>query len=263
MIVDPDFLDHWRTRMLVDALGGDEMAPMCLMRLWAHCQVRRADRFEMPAAGLKAQCRFAGDAALFEAALIQGKYIARHGDEIEVLGWAEQNAALLAAWENGNKGGRPRKEPKQNQRVTNGEPNGNPLETQQKPMGNPALTHGEPIREEKSREEEKEQEKTPRKRAPEIPKPEDVAQQTWDDWLRLRAKKSAPVTVTVLQEARKQAGMAGIPLERFLCVWCTRGTQGLEADWLKPSERAGPAGKHAGFATKNYREGIEADGSLL
>jgi len=27
VILDPDFLDHWKTRMLVDLLGGDECAP--------------------------------------------------------------------------------------------------------------------------------------------------------------------------------------------------------------------------------------------
>ena len=26
-------------------------------------------------------------------------------------------------------------------------------------------------------------------------------------------------------------------LEAFLRIWCRRGTQGLEADWLKPAER--------------------------
>jgi hypothetical protein len=56
VIVDPDFLDHWRTRMLVDALGGDECAPMYVIRVWAHCQQRRGDSFAMPAAGLRGLC---------------------------------------------------------------------------------------------------------------------------------------------------------------------------------------------------------------
>ena len=141
MIVDPDFLDHWRTRMLVDALGGDEMAPMYVMRLWAHCQVRRGDRFTMPAAGVKALCKAACDADALEKALIDAQYIKRDGDGIEVLKWAEHNASLLAAWENGGRGGRPPKQPKQNPRVT-----------EQKPMANPDETHGEPIREEKREE---------------------------------------------------------------------------------------------------------------
>lgn len=127
MIVDPDFLDHWRTRMVVDALK-DETVPMCILRLWAHCQTRKADRFEIPTPGLKAQCRFQGDAQQFEAALIDAGFIARDGSSVHVLGWAEQNASLLAAWENGAKGGRPKK-PTGNPMVTHGEPSANPDET--------------------------------------------------------------------------------------------------------------------------------------
>jgi hypothetical protein len=140
VIVDPDFLDHWRTRMAVDALGGDEMVPLCILRLWGHCQVRKSDHFDMPAAGLKAQCRYTGDAQAFEQVLIDAQFIKRDGLTIYVLGWAEKNASLIAAWSNGSRGGRPKK-----------------------PMGNPAVTQGEPIenpgetdksREDKSREEE-------------------------------------------------------------------------------------------------------------
>ena len=56
MIVDPDLFEHWRTRMLADLLGGDEMTPLYLIRLWAHCQLRRNDTFVMPAQGLKWRC---------------------------------------------------------------------------------------------------------------------------------------------------------------------------------------------------------------
>lgn len=141
MIVDPDFLDHWRTGMVIDALG-DPMAPMYILRLWAHCQERKSDTFTIPTRGLKAQCKAPGDADAFEAALIEAGFIERNGDSITVVGWADKNASLLAAWANGAKGGRPKKE--QNQ---------NPAETHGKPSGNPSLTQAKPIREEKRREE--------------------------------------------------------------------------------------------------------------
>ena len=86
----------------------------------------------------------------------------------------------------------------------------------------------------------KEKETEPlRKRSapPQLSKPEDVAQQTWDDWLTLRKAKKAPATGTVVAGARVQAEKAGMPLEDFLQVWCRRGSQGLEAAWLKPDER--------------------------
>lgn len=68
-------------------------------------------------------------------------------------------------------------------------------------------------------------------------RPEDVDPQTWADWLALRKAKKAPVTATVLAGAVAEAAKAGMPLDAFLRVWCTRGTQGLQADWLKPHER--------------------------
>lgn len=146
MIVDPDFLDHWRTGMVVDALG-DPMAPMYILRLWSHCQERKADTFVMPTRGLKSQCKFPGDAEAFEAALIEAGFIERNGDSIYVCGWSEKNSSLLAAWANGQKGGRPKKE-------TQPKPTGNPAVTQGKPSANPDQTQAKPIREEKSREEE-------------------------------------------------------------------------------------------------------------
>lgn len=74
-----------------------------------------------------------------------------------------------------------------------------------------------------------------------IPQPDGVTSQTWGDWLSLRKAKRAPVTETVLNHAKSEAGKAGMSLEAFLKVWCARGSQGLEASWLKPNERAGPA----------------------
>lgn len=71
--------------------------------------------------------------------------------------------------------------------------------------------------------------------------PDGVDPQTWADWQTLRKAKRAPVTETVLRDARREAEKAGLPLTRFLEIWCSRGSQGLQADWLKPHERAGPA----------------------
>jgi hypothetical protein len=128
VIVDPDFVDHWRTGMVADALQ-DLMAPVYILRLWAHCQERKADTFVMPTRGLKAQCKFPGDAETFEAALIEAGFIERRDDTVYVIGWAEKNASLLAAWSNGSKGGRPRKEPMGNPSVTQRQPDENPGET--------------------------------------------------------------------------------------------------------------------------------------
>ena len=121
MLVDPDFLDHWRVVMLCDQL--DDRAPIYVLRLWSHCQLRRQDTFSMPADGIKAVCRYNGSAEELEAALIECGFLVRDGESVQVAGWAEKNAKLLAAWRNGSAGGRPAKE------------------TQQEPKPNPPLTN--------------------------------------------------------------------------------------------------------------------------
>jgi hypothetical protein len=90
-----------------------------------------------------------------------------------------------------------------------------------------------------------------------MPRPADVSEQVWSDWISLRTKKRAGVSQTVMSEARLESEKAGLSLERFLSIWVMRGSQGLQADWLKPNER-GPVrtGKHAGFANVDYTEGV-------
>jgi len=129
MIVDPDFCDHWKTRMLVDSLNGDEVAPLYVIRLWAHCQSRRAWVFEkLPAAAIRAICRCSIDAAELEQGLTNSGFIERDGDTLTVIGWDEYNATLIANWRNGKKGGRPKKSPKGT--------------LEEKPTVNPSKTHG-------------------------------------------------------------------------------------------------------------------------
>jgi len=97
-------------------------------------------------------------------------------------------------------------------------------------------------REEKRREEKKEEEyKEPRKRVPPISRPDDVTEQTWGDWVQLRKAKRSTASATAIAGARDEAEKAGMTLESFLQIWCRRGSQTLEAAWLKPHER-GAAG---------------------
>ena len=66
--------------------------------------------------------------------------------------------------------------------------------------------------------------------------PPDVQEQVWSDWLSLRKAKKAAVTATVIDGARKESDKLGWPLEKFLAEWCTRGSQGLKADWIAPKQ---------------------------
>ena len=79
--------------------------------------------------------------------------------------------------------------------------------------------------------------KPKREKATVVACPPDVGLPEWKDWLSLRKAKNAPVTETVLKSARKEAEKAGITLNAFLTIWCARGSQGLEASWLKSDEK--------------------------
>jgi hypothetical protein len=98
--------------------------------------------------------------------------------------------------------------------------------------------------------------KVARKRATPPECPAGVDAQVWTDWLALRAKKRAPVTATVLDGVVTEAAKAGMNVEAFLRIWCRRGTQGLEADWLKPQERQAGAPAETAYA-RQMREKYE------
>jgi len=124
--------------------------------------------------------------------------------------------------ENGAKGGRPLTQK-------------NPVGSQSQPTGNP---NQEPITNNQKEERERVPAQRPAKPAATHPRPDDVDEQTWSDWLALRKAKKAPVTSTVVDAAKREAEKAGMALDAFLQVWCMRGSQGLQADWIKQAERA-------------------------
>jgi len=74
------------------------------------------------------------------------------------------------------------------------------------------------------------------KKATSVACPADVRDQVWNDWVALRKSKKAPITQTVVEGARKEAFKLNWGLDKFLVEWCTRGSQGLKADWIvKPN----------------------------
>jgi len=89
--------------------------------------------------------------------MIASGFISRNGPSVRVEGWDEYNAALIANWSNGQKGGRPRKSASPN---TRNEPQANPQKTRgfhsDKPQEARGPSPAEPIREDRSREEKKE-----------------------------------------------------------------------------------------------------------
>ena len=67
-------------------------------------------------------------------------------------------------------------------------------------------------------------------------RPENVSENTWDDFIALRKVKKAPVTVTVLEGITKEATKLNWSLERAMQEMCVQGWQGVKAKWVKESE---------------------------
>jgi len=84
----------------------------------------------------------------------------------------------------------------------------------------------------------KEVEKERKKVSAVAPRPEDVNQQVWDDWVALRKRKGTTISETAIEGAREEAAKIGWTLQQFLVEWCTRGSQGLKAEWIKPDQQS-------------------------
>ena len=148
MIIETDFLDHWKTRLIVRLLG-TESAPLHIIRLWSHCQTRKTNRFpDWNPEILSAVCKWGGDADAFWSAILQtfgriedGCFVAHQWDEV--------NSSLIAAWSNGVKGGRHKK------------PTDNPRVNPELNQVNPQITHGVTDREEKMEKKDTEDPKSP------------------------------------------------------------------------------------------------------
>ena len=66
-----------------------------------------------------------------------------------------------------------------------------------------------------------------------VQKPDDVSDQVWDDFCKLRASKKAPLTESALQNIKTQASLAMWTLENALAECCTRGWTGFKAEWVQ------------------------------
>lgn len=74
-----------------------------------------------------------------------------------------------------------------------------------------------------------EDDKSSRKRPP---TPDGVSDAVWQDFLKLRRAKKAPVTDTAIAGIAREAAKAGITLDAALQTCCLRGWQGFKAEWV-------------------------------
>jgi hypothetical protein len=109
VIVTPDFLDHWKTRLLVD-ITKDESVLLCLIRLWAYCHTSRQWVFpDMTPEILAAICRWGTRTPAGHDALVQAGFVNQLNKGYAVHDWNKVNSQLIQRWQSGAKGGRPRK----------------------------------------------------------------------------------------------------------------------------------------------------------
>jgi hypothetical protein len=71
------------------------------------------------------------------------------------------------------------------------------------------------------------------KRTSGVQKPDEVSDQVWDDFCKLRASKKAPLTESALQNIKTQANLAMWTLNNALAECCTRGWTGFKAEWVQ------------------------------
>ena len=65
------------------------------------------------------------------------------------------------------------------------------------------------------------------------PPPDGVDATVWQDFLKLRKAKKAPVTDTAIDGIRREAEKAGPSRSDARAMCCKRGWQGFDADWVK------------------------------
>ena len=64
--------------------------------------------------------------------------------------------------------------------------------------------------------------------------PAGVTEFVWQDWLKLRKTKKAPVTQTAIDGIVRESLKAGVSLQTVLETCCERGWTGFKAEWMQP-----------------------------
>ena len=109
MIVEPGFFYHWKTRLLVQ-ITADPSAPMMVLKLWAYCQTRRKWEFsDLDDDTLSIICECSGKIEELKPILTRCKFVHQVDDTLVVNDWQFYNRTLINSWNNGLKGGRPKR----------------------------------------------------------------------------------------------------------------------------------------------------------
>ncbi|MDH3380633.1 MAG: hypothetical protein OEQ39_27275 [Gammaproteobacteria bacterium] len=97
----------------------DETISKCLainilFNLWAGCQARQTDTPAWSDESLAAVCGFEGDPVALTEMLIKNGWIEKCDEGYRAVGFLKRQCQLVARWDNGKKGGRPKKNGRMN-----------------------------------------------------------------------------------------------------------------------------------------------------
>lgn len=126
---------------------------------------------------------------------------------------ADYHAYIDKQRSNGKLGGRPKK--------SNGKPTANPSQTQAEPKK--SLNNNQQPTTNKQQTLDKD-----------LATPVGVSPEVWNDFLKTRKAKKAPVTKAAMEGIEREARKAGWSLNEALTECCARGWTGFKAEWVKP-----------------------------
>jgi hypothetical protein len=112
MKLDPGFLNHWKTEILIEQLGSDGV--VAILRLWGNAQIRREYcGLKLTPRRLALETKWKGDENHLFSVLTDPDapwLDAEEGGTWAIHGFAEHQRQVVHLWEAGTKGGRPKKD---------------------------------------------------------------------------------------------------------------------------------------------------------
>ncbi len=88
-------------------------------------------------------------------------------------------------------------------------------------------------------------------------RPDTVDEPVWNDFIKLRRAKKAPLTATALKGIAREADKAGLTLQAAIEMCCSRGWQGFKAEWVREPPTPGQ------LQNVDYHQGVNADGRIV
>jgi hypothetical protein len=111
MKIDPGFINHWKTEILIDRLGADGV--VAILRLWGNAQIRRQFQgLELTPRRLAMETKWRGSPQdLFDTLTDpDAPWLDMDADgTFSIHDFGHHQSQVVALWENGKKGGRPKK----------------------------------------------------------------------------------------------------------------------------------------------------------